>query len=340
MLFAKDGLKPTNANPMDVITNARPELKGRIQPGGAQGSNSDFCVVYDDAGKLAEVFKFPCGGFIARRVSHEIEVLKHLKGSGALVPEVTFDGGDYVVLGMKAVAGEPMTPDKVKALPAAKMEQLARSLGAELAKVEKAFSPRPAKFDKDYDGENVDREPYPSTLKQAFQSLERHSLSGDDKVFAERLLKAYEDKYKWVTEDRRVLSHNDLGFFSGSNVFYDPVACKVSAVIDWEIAGFRKPEEGFRELWKKFPPNFMRFVLDEYSKQRGEEVPVADVAAALLNQFIVKGTYNVRTAVREMREGFPELEVYARPAPEMPEMKTGQGMLNQAAALFDKLLHR
>lgn len=322
------------SNPADIICAGRPDLKGKIGYGGMHGSNADFLAVHDEAGRLCEVFKIVSHGnsFIARRVRHEVAVLKHLDGKGTRVPGVTFshDGDGYIIFGMTAVHGTGLSPDAVAALPKDRQEALAKSIGVELARIEKQFEGRPGEFKQsEYDGEKVDRTPYPQGLGESFARIHATGLSGPDKTFVENLLAAYDAKYKNDARDRRVLSHNDIGYFSGPNAFFDAGTGKISGIIDWEIAGFRKPEEGFREMWKTFKPDFVRTVLKSYSEARGEEVPVADVAAALLNQFITKGGYDPRRAARELREGFPELESFATGKADIPAMGKVMGVLGR-----------
>ena len=109
---------------------------------------------------------------------------------------------------------------------------------------------------------DTDDEPLESRLREAERTYAtvREHISADHRPIVEEFLKTPPPP----EPDVRVFSHNDLGI---EHVLIDPLAGKITGIIDWSDAAITDPAHDFGLLYRDLGPEALRLALDAYNAE-------------------------------------------------------------------------
>ena len=205
----------------------------------------------------------------------ESNILRHLKNSGLPVPELTCEGKETVFFGMTRMKGVKLDYALIDKMTDQEKRQLAKDIAGFISGFEKAILPQDAKLLGFRDDALTASETKPEELKRALVDPDVVKALGDDMKFCRDMQKAFEKRYEEEYRNiPQVASHGDLHF---GNILYDLEAKEMSAVIDFGLVGFRRPEGNFIRFSQECKDDFTSMICEEYSKESDNKVTLKDV---------------------------------------------------------------
>lgn len=316
-IVAGQSPKPTGVDFFRAILNERSDLEalfpkhttsaflGGVAPNfnGAMAyfpeqGNSAYTVIVGGKVTREEVFKaprvdnIPDDGFKApsikdrvKQIELEGNILRHLKGRGLPVPELTCKGKETVFIGMTRMKGVELNSVVLDRMDKREKRQFAKDIAGFISGFEKAISAQDAKLLGFREDALTAMEMKPEDSQRALADPAVVEVLGNDADFCRDMQAVFEKRYEKEYRDvPQVASHGDLHF---DNILYDPETKRLSGVIDFGGVGFCRPELNFGVFSQKCKDDITSMICEEYSKESGNKVTLRDIRVSECARYVV-----------------------------------------------------